>query len=152
MCTVWECIHVILLFYFIFLCCLLYIVPIPKWIWNPNYLYMVEVWYGLGIHTYTYMNLCRNDRKYWMTFIANKSPVVRFRARNTLPKAPLLIGLIISKSSMLVLSLCNGCRGVDIPLLWDALSNKSLELSLSLLSHFGFCVAANSQARIYFSL
>lgn len=51
-----------------------------------------------------------------LTFIANKSPVVRFRARKTLPKAPLLIGLIISKSSMLVRSLCKGCRGVDIGL------------------------------------
>jgi hypothetical protein len=39
------------------------------------------------------------------TLIAKRSPVVRFLAKKTLPNAPLLIGLMISKSSMLVLSL-----------------------------------------------
>lgn len=86
------------------------------------------------------------------TFIANKSPVVRLRARKTFPKAPLLIGLMISKSSMLVRSLCDECKGVDDALLWEALSNRNLEFSLGLPSLVGLFGSVKSQARIYFSL
>lgn len=85
-----------------------------------------------------------------LTFIANKSPVALFRARNTRPNAPLLIGFIISKSSIDVRSLEHGSIGLARRL---RTVSSSIELSSSTMA-FGstFSSSICPQRSTYFSL
>lgn len=85
------------------------------------------------------------------TLIANKSPVALFLARKTLPKAPLLIGFIISKSSIDVRSLDNVFIGLARIL---RLESSSVELSSSPVVLDGSTLSSSMcpQSNIYFSL
>lgn len=86
-----------------------------------------------------------------LTLIANKSPVDLFWARKTRPNAPLLIGFIISKSSIEVLSLEKPLIGLARRL---RIVSSSTELSSSAMlfddSALSSCIC--SQRVKYFSL
>lgn len=85
-----------------------------------------------------------------LTFIANKSPVALFLARKTRPKAPLLIGLIISKSSMDVRSLVHGLIGLARKL---RTVSSSVELSSSaIFIESAFSSSICPHRSTYFSL
>lgn len=85
-----------------------------------------------------------------LTFIAKRSPVVRFLAKKTRPKAPRLIGLIISKSSIVVRSL-EGCMGLVLKLRMTSSSNGASS-SITVLLISTFSSSTISQSCKYFSL
>lgn len=84
------------------------------------------------------------------TFIAKRSPVVLFLAKKTRPKAPRLIGLIISKSSMEVRSL-EECIGLVLKLRTTS-SSRAVSSSIKELSKSTFSSSTSSQSCRYFSL
>lgn len=85
-----------------------------------------------------------------LTFIANKSPVALFLARKTLPYAPLLIGLIISKSSIDVRSLVFVLIGLARKL--RTVSSSTGLSSSAVWDEWTFSSAIWAYSWIYFSL
>lgn len=85
------------------------------------------------------------------TFIANKSPVALFRVRKTRPNAPLLMGFIISKSSIEVRSLEQVLIGLARRLR-TASSSTELSSSATLVDESTFSSSICPQRDIYFSL
>lgn len=85
------------------------------------------------------------------TFMANKSPVALFLARNTLPNAPRLIGFIISKSSIDVRSLARGLSGLARKLRTVS-SSTELSSSAMALDESTFSSSISPQSSMYFSL
>lgn len=84
------------------------------------------------------------------TFIANRSPVVLFFAKNTRPNAPRLIGFIISKSSIEVRSL-EECTGLLLRLRKTS-SSKGASSSITVLVISTLSSSTSSHSCKYFSL
>lgn len=95
------------------------------------------------------MKVEQTEPKANSTLMAKVSPVVFFLAKNTLPKAPLLIGFIISKSSMHVLS-SGGKHDVFCLILWQFFSVMYLRIFLafnipSISAYFLLCKWMNEK-------